>query len=269
MAGVVLCEPTELYNILNQSTRLSRLTETNYLCLLDARTKREYNESHVITARRVKQNEMGRYLVPESIELECIKYCVVYDGKTNSLMLSSQSSLDGAAIRCARVLECFTRHPILILKGGYERFSVHYHFLRTQKIFWMPQELDAFQPYPVEILPAQLYMGNFKQACDQQIQKDLKIIAQVNISEEMLSISMRSLFENEFPWLILRAIGNSKIHSVSSNPACLCSYFQRAWNHVQKCKTNMRPNRGFVQQLSDWEIQIHGSAITDISEPYY
>uniref|UniRef100_A0A8D0GMD1 Serine/threonine/tyrosine interacting like 1 n=1 Tax=Sphenodon punctatus TaxID=8508 RepID=A0A8D0GMD1_SPHPU len=263
MAGVVLCEPTELYNILNQSTRLSRLTETNYLCLLDARTKREYNESHVITARRVK------YLVPESIELECIKYCVVYDGKTNSLMP------DGAAIRCARVLECFTRHPILILKGGYERFSVHYHFLRTQKIFWMPQELDAFQPYPVEILPAQLYMGNFKQACDQQIQKDLKIIAQVNISEEMLSISMRSVrtqLQGDV-WEITRklkpSIGNSKIHSVSSNPACLCSYFQRAWNHVQKCKTNMRPNRGFVQQLSDWEIQIHGSAITDISEPYY
>lgn len=46
------------------------------------------------------------------------------------------------------------------------------------------QELDNFQPYPVEILPAKLYMGNFKQACDQQIQKDLKIKAQVNISEQ-------------------------------------------------------------------------------------
>lgn len=46
------------------------------------------------------------------------------------------------------------------------------------------QELDNFQLYPVEILPAKLYMGNFKQACDQQIQKDLKIKAQVNISEQ-------------------------------------------------------------------------------------
>jgi len=46
------------------------------------------------------------------------------------------------------------------------------------------QELDNFQPYPVEILPAKLYMGSFKQACDQQIQKDLKIKAEVNISEE-------------------------------------------------------------------------------------
>ena len=34
MTGLVLCEPTELYNILNQVTKLSRLTEPNYLCLL-------------------------------------------------------------------------------------------------------------------------------------------------------------------------------------------------------------------------------------------
>lgn len=34
MADLVLCEPIELYNILNQVTKLSRLTEPNYLCLL-------------------------------------------------------------------------------------------------------------------------------------------------------------------------------------------------------------------------------------------
>lgn len=45
----------------------------------------------------------------------------------------------GTAIQCARVLEQFTRHRVCILKGGYERFSACYHFLRTQKIFWMPQ----------------------------------------------------------------------------------------------------------------------------------
>ncbi|XP_074830421.1 serine/threonine/tyrosine-interacting-like protein 1 isoform X6 [Natator depressus] len=218
MAGLVLCEPIELYNILNQSTKLSRLTEPNYLCLLDARTKREYNESHVITARRVKQNPMGEYLVPESVELECVKYCVVYDGKTSFLddtyyddyeekekdekgtkaasetsrskssSSCSQNAEVGAAIQCARVLEQLTRHPVRILKGGYERFTACYHFLRTQKIFWMPQELDALQPYPVEILPGQLYMGDCRQACDQQIQKDLKIKAQVNISEEIATL---------------------------------------------------------------------------------
>uniref|UniRef100_A0A674KAI7 Serine/threonine/tyrosine interacting like 1 n=1 Tax=Terrapene triunguis TaxID=2587831 RepID=A0A674KAI7_9SAUR len=175
MAGLVLCEPTELYNILNQSTKLSRLTEPNYLCLLDARTKREYNESHVITARRVKQ------------------------------------------------------------------------------------ELDAFQPYPVEILPAQLYMGDCRQACDQQIQKDLKIKAQVNISEEIATLSLALIFQDtNFSTAVMAFLMHSSHYPL-----------KRAWKYIQKCKTNMRPNRGFVQQLSDWESQIYGSAITDISEPHY
>uniref|UniRef100_A0A674KDP2 Serine/threonine/tyrosine interacting like 1 n=1 Tax=Terrapene triunguis TaxID=2587831 RepID=A0A674KDP2_9SAUR len=216
MAGLVLCEPTELYNILNQSTKLSRLTEPNYLCLLDARTKREYNESHVITARRVKQNPMGDYLIPESVELECVKYCVVYDGKTSSLDDTDYDDYEekeedaevGAAIQCARVLEQFTRHPVRILKGGYESFTACYHFLRTQKIFWMPQELDAFQPYPVEILPAQLYMGDCRQACDQQIQKDLKIKAQVNISEEIRTL--KNLRELGF----LSALSHCSLHEM-------------------------------------------------------
>nr|XP_032645531.1 serine/threonine/tyrosine-interacting-like protein 1 isoform X3 [Chelonoidis abingdonii] len=311
MAGLVLCEPTELYNILNQSTKLSRLTEPNYLCLLDARTKREYNESHVITARRVKQNSVGDYLVPESVELECVKYCVVYDGKTSSLddiycddyeekEEDGKDAEVGAAIQCARVLEQFTRHPVRILKGGYERFTACYHFLRTQKIFWMPQELDAFQPYPVEVLPAQLYMGDYRQACDQQIQKDLKIKAQVNISEEIAT-----LFTDESKTLLHVSVADSPDADLFSFFPTICHFIdakmalgavlvfstlglsrsstavmaflmhsshyplKRAWKYIQKCKTNMRPNRGFVQQLSAWESQIYGSAITDISEPHY
>ncbi|XP_028621966.1 serine/threonine/tyrosine-interacting-like protein 1 isoform X2 [Grammomys surdaster] len=56
MADLIFCEPTELYNILNQVSKLSRLAEPNYLCLLDVRSKRQYDESHVITALRVKKN---------------------------------------------------------------------------------------------------------------------------------------------------------------------------------------------------------------------
>ncbi|XP_030392354.1 serine/threonine/tyrosine-interacting-like protein 1 [Gopherus evgoodei] len=278
MAGLVLCEPTELYNILNQSTKLSRLTEPNYLCLLDARTKREYNESHVITARRVKQNPGGDYLVPESVELECVKYCVVYDSKTSSLddiyyddyeekEEDEKDAEVGAAIQCARVLEQFTRHPVRILKGGYERFTACYHFLRTQKIFWMPQELDAFEPYPVEILPAQLYMGDYRQACDQQIQKDLKIKAQVNISEELAT-----LFTDESKTLLHVSVADSPDADLFSFFPTICHFIdakmalgavlvfstlglsrsstavmaflmhsshyplKRAWKYIQKCK---------------------------------
>ncbi|XP_023447170.1 serine/threonine/tyrosine-interacting-like protein 1 isoform X2 [Dasypus novemcinctus] len=195
MAELVLCEPTELYNILNQVSKLSRLAEPNYLCLLDVRNKREYDESHVITARRVKQKG-SEYLIPESVDLECVKYCVVYDSNTSSLEVFFEEKDDeksdkdrqvpvlGTAIEYARVLSRFTRHPVYILRGGYECFSALYHFFRTQKIIWMPQELDAFQPYPVEITPGKIYLGNFSQACNPKIQKDLKIKAHVNVSME-------------------------------------------------------------------------------------
>ncbi|KFP78986.1 Serine/threonine/tyrosine-interacting-like 1, partial [Apaloderma vittatum] len=181
----------------------------SWLFLSDARTQREYDESHIITAHKIEQGPTGEYLVPNSEELGCVRYCVVYDCETSSLdccdseeeekegrsaaletestdssSVCSQNAEEGTAVRHARSLEQFTHRPVLVLRGGYKRFSACYPFLRTQKILWMPQELDNFQLYPVEILPAKLYMGNFKQACDQQIQKDLKIKAQVNISEQ-------------------------------------------------------------------------------------
>ncbi|XP_064022041.1 serine/threonine/tyrosine-interacting-like protein 1 isoform X3 [Pogoniulus pusillus] len=194
--GIELCEPSYLYNLLNQYRRVSRLAEPNYLCLLDARSQREYNESHIVTARRILQSPTGEYLVPDSEELRCVRHCVVYDCETNSLDCcdyeeeeGEKAAEEGAALRHAQGLDQFTHHPVLVLRGGYQRFSASYHFLRTQKVLWMPQELDNFQPYPVEILPGKLYLGNFKQACDQQILKDLKIKAQVNISEQPAALS--------------------------------------------------------------------------------
>ncbi|KAM8797496.1 serine/threonine/tyrosine-interacting-like protein 1 [Eudromia elegans] len=324
MAGLRLCEPTELYNILNQYARLCRLAEPNYLCLLDARTQREFNESHIITARKIEQSPTGEYLVPDLEELECVRYCVVYDCETSSLDFcdnekeesekgasasteienaesSSTCSLnaeEGTAVRFGRDLEQFTRHPVLILNGGYRRFTACYHFLRTQKLFWMPQELDNLKPYPVEILPAKLYMGNFKQACDPKILKDLKIKAQVNISKQptalfaedkLLHISVpdspeADLFSsfstichfidaqmNYGAVLVFSNLGISRSSTVIMAYLMHSLQFtlKEAWEYVRKCKTNMRPNRGFVKQLSDWETQIYGITITDISEPNY
>ncbi|KFV40318.1 Serine/threonine/tyrosine-interacting-like 1, partial [Tyto alba] len=289
----------------------------------DARTQREYDESHIITARRIEESPTGEYLVPDSEELGCVRYCVVYDCETSSLdccdfeeeekeegihskpalansFLISLDAEEGTAVHYARSLQQFTRHPVLILRGGYKRFSACYHFLRTQKILWMPQELDNFQLYPVEILPAKLYMGNFKQACDQQIQKDLKIKAQVNISEQpatlfaeggkYLHISVPdSLEANLFSSfatvchfiddqldcgavLVFSSLGISRSSTVTMAYLILlpCQFsLKRAWDYVLKCKMNMRPHRGFVKQLSDWEAQIYGTTITDISEPNY
>uniref|UniRef100_A0A5F8HKD4 Serine/threonine/tyrosine interacting like 1 n=1 Tax=Monodelphis domestica TaxID=13616 RepID=A0A5F8HKD4_MONDO len=196
MADLLMCEPTMLYNILNQEIKHSRLAETNYLYLLDVRSKREYNESHIITAQRMKKKD-NDYVIPQSMDLECVKYCIVYDGKTNALDVNFEvrekdsdseddevSYVMGSAVLCARILAEFTRHPVYILDGGYECFSAHYHFFRTQKIFSMPQELDAFEPYPIEVVPGEVYLGTVKQACNPQMHKDLKIKAHVNVGLE-------------------------------------------------------------------------------------
>ncbi|NXI08633.1 STYL1 protein, partial [Irena cyanogastra] len=322
MAGVMFCEPRHLYNIINQYRWKSRLTEPNY-----ARSQYEFDDSHIVTAQRIELSPAGEYVIPNPEELGYVRFCVVYDHDTGFLgsthyqeeeeeeeeeetdgdtkptwTNSSLVSLDaeeGDALFHARNFEQFTRHPVLLLKGGYKLFSACYHFLKSQKTLWMPQELDTFQPYPVEILPAKLYMGNFKQASDKQIQKDLRIKALVNISEQpvtlfaeegkSLHVSVPDSLEADLfssfttishfidaqldvgAVLVFSSLGISR--SSTATMAYLmhsCRFsLQRAWKYLLKCKMNMRPNRGFVEQLSAWETQIYGCPVTDVSEPNY
>ncbi|NXP58511.1 STYL1 protein, partial [Chloropsis cyanopogon] len=322
MAGVVFCEPRHLYNIINQYRWRSRLAEPNYLCLLDARSQREFDDSHIVTAQRIELSPAGEYVIPNPEDLGYVRFCVVYDHDTgflgstdyqeeeeeeetateparaNSSLVSADAG-EGDAFLHARNLEQFTRYPVLLLKGGYRHFSACYHFLRSQKVLWMPQELDIFQPYPVEILPAKLYMGNFKQASDKQIQKDLKIKALVNVSEQPVTLfaeegkslhvsvpdSLEADLFSSFPTishfidaqlevgavLVFSSLGISR--SSTATMAYLmhsCRFsLQRAWKYLLKCKMNMRPHRGFVEQLSAWETQIYGFPVTDVSEPNY
>ncbi|XP_067864071.1 serine/threonine/tyrosine-interacting-like protein 1 [Heptranchias perlo] len=293
MAGIIFCDATELYNMLNQCTRYSRLTEPIYLYLVDVRTKYHYDESHVITAKRAKMDVDGNYLMPQDVELECVKYCVVYDGHTKSF------DTEGPALQYARLLEIVSRQPIRILNGGFEYFSACYPFFRTQKIFYMPQELDAFEPYPVEIFPAKLYMGDFKQACNKQVQKDLKIKAYLNLCNEK-----EIFFTEENNPLILHIPSSEDTNLFSLFPT-VCDFLDKhldkgallvfstlgisrcctmvmaylihsqklslkdSWAHVQKCKATIRPHRDFVQELSKWEETVLKKKITDVSDPYY
>ncbi|XP_055462075.1 serine/threonine/tyrosine-interacting-like protein 1 [Psammomys obesus] len=317
MADLRLCEPTELYNILNQVSKLSRLAEPNYLCLLDVRPKRLYDESHVITAMRVKKKD-DQYLIPESVDLECVRYCIVYDSNTSSLELGIRRHEDneeeksddeeeetellpGPAVEFAQILIHFTRQPVYVLRGGYECFSGLYHFFRTQKIIWMPQELDAFQPYPIEIVPGKIFLGKLSQACNAQIHKDLKIKAHVNVSmestpyfvgdenkllhikiEDSSGSSLFSSFRHICHFMELHLQLQSVIlvfstRGISRSSAAVVAFLmhyneetlKRSWAHVKKCKNNMRPNRGLVAQLLEWEKVIHGEYITDISNPIY
>ncbi|XP_076876411.1 serine/threonine/tyrosine-interacting-like protein 1 [Brachyhypopomus gauderio] len=295
MAEKLLCDPTELYNILNQHSRLSRLADSNYLCLIDARDEGTYYCSHIITARNAKWDLNGKCIMPSDVEIESMRYIIVYDSNTSSFLDS------GPAIACADSLAEASRYPIQILVGGYERFSAIYPFFRTQKMMYTIRELENLKPYPVEILPGQLYMGNYRHATNPHILKDLKLTALINVSEDSnlmfekgsctvmyipaadsVDADLSSYFERVSLFLASRLNAGSAALIFSTHGISRCSTLamaflmhrlkytlKEAWAHVQRCKANMRPNRGFVQQLSNWELQIVGRKITDISEPNY
>ncbi|XP_033620771.1 serine/threonine/tyrosine-interacting-like protein 1 isoform X5 [Fukomys damarensis] len=213
----------------------------------------------------------------------------------------SADLVSGAAVEYGRILTQLTHHPVYILRGGYERFSGLYHFFRTQKIIWMPQELDAFQPYPIEIIPGKIFLGDFSQACNPKVQKDLRINAHVNVSMEtspffvddpdrLLHIQIEDSSESKiFPFLrhlchfieIHLHLGSVVLvfstQGISRSCAAMVAFLmhknqetlKRSWAHVKNCKNNMRPNWGLVTQLLEWEKIVLGNFVTDISDPLY
>ncbi|XP_078362303.1 serine/threonine/tyrosine-interacting-like protein 1 isoform X1 [Oculina patagonica] len=157
--GTILLECTEVYNILNQAGQYPRLSDPNYLLLLDTRQRLDYNESHIITAKFAPRNDIGAFTVPPDAELQTKEHVIVYDNNTSSI-----KDKNSTALSCAKLMwEMESKNPVKIIKGGYEEFSALYPFLRTQKIIFMPRELDVINTYPVEIIPGFLYVATFQQ----------------------------------------------------------------------------------------------------------
>uniref|UniRef100_A0A8C6UIF0 Rhodanese domain-containing protein n=1 Tax=Neogobius melanostomus TaxID=47308 RepID=A0A8C6UIF0_9GOBI len=161
MAVVALCESRDLFNLLSQRVSVSRLAEMNYLCLMDARETQDYHTSHIITARH---NQNGAFLPLESVEIDTI--------------LSSS----GRAHQCAKMVSKSSLCVVHILRGGFEKFSALYPFLRTEKIMYTIKELEDVRSYPVEIIPQKVYMSSEEQSLSRSMMDDLKIKAVVCIS---------------------------------------------------------------------------------------
>jgi len=51
-----LIECIDLFNIINSEINgLARVSDTNYLYLLDCRSRKEYDESHIISANHIRR----------------------------------------------------------------------------------------------------------------------------------------------------------------------------------------------------------------------
>jgi len=292
----VIIEPTELFNILNQETIYPCVSDPNYLLLIDARVDSEYDESHIITAKRSKRDDLLQYFIPYDAELECKTHIVVYDGSCKSKR-ETCPALTWANL----AYENGSKNPVKVLRGGYENFSALYPFLRTQKILFMPRELDAFETYPCEIIPQMVFLGTTKHALNERIRRELKIEANLiftrdqSLMENMkydfvLCVNILDNNEGDFTSEIEKImkfmdtnrdksrsvlITSSKGISSSATASILyvMTYYKynlkEAWRHVKMCKHNIRPNRHFVAQLSDYEQQLMSEKITDIADPLY
>uniref|UniRef100_A0A8C5E830 Serine/threonine/tyrosine-interacting-like protein 1 n=1 Tax=Gouania willdenowi TaxID=441366 RepID=A0A8C5E830_GOUWI len=290
MAKISLLKPTELYNLLNRSQgSSSRLAEVNYLYLMDARETQDYNTSHIITAKEAKTDAEGTFLLSEWVEVGGMQHVVIYDNNTSSIQQQ------GRAVDCARVLSKASVCPVHILDGGFQRFSALYSFLRSEKILFTIMELENLRVYPVEILPGLLYMGDLNQGADDCVLNDLKINALINITEtdslkgrSLLNVFVEDSVESDLYTSLISSYFSgshielgSRVLIVSRRGRSRCSTasiaflmrhlsytLEEAWRHTLKCKPLMRPNTGFIHQLSEWEMHTKGEKLTDISEPF-
>ncbi|CAF1266757.1 unnamed protein product [Adineta ricciae] len=86
-----LIECIDLFNILNAEINgLARISDTNYLYLLDCRSRKEYDESHVISATHIRHDKDGQYQIPWHADLETREHIVLYDNVTDSLPLNEK-----------------------------------------------------------------------------------------------------------------------------------------------------------------------------------
>ncbi|XP_014665423.1 PREDICTED: serine/threonine/tyrosine-interacting-like protein 1 [Priapulus caudatus] len=250
---VTLVELTDLFNYINQEGRFVYLSNPNYLLLLDARDKIAYAEDHIITARNVLQTDSVEFVPPCDTQLECQMCVVVYDGNTSDL------NSDGAAVKCARMItENGSRNPVKILKGGYEQFSARYPFLRTKKMIYMPRELDALNTYPLEVVPGRLYLG--KRRAHRVPDATLIACSSTSAGKIMLKDDTGAV-------LVYSNLGICR--SVAMILAYLM-YKQQctlnlAWTHVKRCCVSMKPNRGFVNELTRWERHLGIEPKTDVT----
>ncbi|XP_063752274.1 serine/threonine/tyrosine-interacting-like protein 1 isoform X2 [Eleginops maclovinus] len=230
----------------------------------------------------------GLFLLPEALEVDSMQHVVVYDSNTSSLQEESR------AVLCARVLSGVSLSPVLVVIGGFQRFSALYHFLRTEKIMYTITELENLKQYPVEILSGLLYVGDEKQSADCSVLREMKISIIIALSQESLKgnqtvvnlpvddsvdSDLYSSFERICDLIASHISSGSRVLIVSPRGRSRCSAvtiaflmqhkkytLQEAWSYVLRRKPDMRPNSGFLQQLSDWELHLTGGKVTDISK---
>jgi hypothetical protein len=228
-----------------------------------------------------KIRDSEQYYIPFGIDITKVVICLVYDGNTVSIIE------DTPAVHLANQLSrSGSTNPIKILKGGYERFSGEYSFLRTQKILYTPMELEHLPLYPSEILPLFLYLGDKRHAYNAALNYELKIRSHVNASRELYTAFPGSINElhieiddNPDVDILLKfkeacdyiescrkkservlVFGDRGVsRSVTIVAAYLIKYknmdYRESLAYIRECRPHIKPLMAFIEQLHKWQEQ--------------
>lgn len=303
-----LISANELYNYFWDGAIHSSIFDPSYLLVVDARPKAEYDRGHIILARcagslynDLATNPMFGYGYMQGGEevianrLSEYTHVIVYGNS-----VSDTRNDDLPEIKLMRELMNYELVDPLFLASGYDSFKQVWPFMCTTKELIIRHDHKEITVYPSLILENQMYLGRGEQATNAKIVSDLRLTHVINIGSEhpspfidriqYLNIKLDDSPSSDLKIYFSKACqfisdalsvgGRILVHcnlGVSRSSTIVISYLMksRQWtlkvahDFVRDRRTCIRPNRGFLQQLSDWEQSIFGRKHTDADELWF
>ncbi|XP_065174529.1 serine/threonine/tyrosine-interacting-like protein 1 [Sycon ciliatum] len=175
-----LMEPRLLYNLMNRVQGAERrpvYMQHNFLVILDARDSSAKYEKHHIRGAIKPKNGIE---VPQTINVASIRYCVVYDSESTTILPNTD------AYALAEELAKVRGDPVYILKGGIARFSREYLYLGSEsRVLYTPRELEGLQMWPLDMYDYLLFAGLYDdQWSNAGLASDMSLRAVLLLEEE-------------------------------------------------------------------------------------
>lgn len=277
-------------------------------CFADTRQRHDYSESHIITAKFAPRNDIGAFLVPYEAELQTKEHVVIYDSNTFSLKDKNSTALSCAKlmwdmgsknpvkvikggyedfsrlypflrtqkiIYMTRELDVINTYPVEVIPG--------FLYLST---FQQSQDKKIIKDLKVKanvivaketdkiFAPESTTLGKDEKRVKQILNLPVDDSGKEDIYSQLTDVVN---FIDDHDNKDGRTVLLTSTLGISRSVTVAIAYYmwnkkvslKDAYNHLKKCRENMQPTRGFIEQLSSWEEKIFGSKVTDITEPEY
>ena len=277
---------SQLYNSMNDGQLSPYLFDPMYMLIIDTRCKEDYLSQHINTAIHV--SELESLMTRESL----VEYTMIilYDNKGLSHSLKDST--------LSTIFDVLREHKLepFILVGGFDSFSSCHPYLCSSVIVRTErQRQQLIKNYPSIVIDERLYLGRGDQATNGTVLTNLGITHIANITREH-----PDAFPNQIQYLrveldddnssnllkelpnttefIAEAINNGGkvlVHcnlGVSRSSTVVIAYLMhsRKWilrdahDFLKDRRPIIRPNHGFVNQLSRFEELVFGKKYTDV-----